>query len=42
LGSIHDADGFGMGHLPIDDGAFASWKPQLLLVQNVTTEELEG
>ena len=42
LGSIHDRDGFGMGHLPIDEREFAAWKPQLLLVQDVTGEELDG
>jgi len=42
LGSINDSDGFGMGHIPVDEDGFASWKPQLLLVQTVTADELDG
>lgn len=42
LGSIHDSDGFGMGHLPITPETFVSWQPVLLLVQSVTEDELDG
>jgi hypothetical protein len=28
LGTIHDRDGFGIGHLPISHETFASWQPQ--------------
>jgi hypothetical protein len=42
LGSINDADGFGIGHLPIDPPTFSSWGPQLLQRSSLTDEELEG
>ena len=42
LGSIHDSDGFGMGHLPLTREAFLSWRPRLISVATVTSEELEG
>jgi len=42
LGSIHDKDGFGMGHLPISERDFRQWKPVLLITKGVTEEELEG
>jgi hypothetical protein len=42
LGSINDADGFGMGHLPLDPTTFSSWDPQFLLRSSLTDEELEG
>jgi hypothetical protein len=42
VGSIHDPDGFGIGHLPIDLPTFSSWQPQLLLRSSVTDEELDG
>lgn len=42
LGTINDKDGFGIGHLPLAEEEFGSWKPQLLEVQTVTAEELEG
>jgi hypothetical protein len=42
LGTIHDKDGFGMGHLPLQDDAFRAWQPVLILSAPVTSEELEG
>jgi hypothetical protein len=42
LGTIHDNDGFGMGHLPLSRAAFANWQPAFLFQSSVTDEELEG
>ena len=42
LGSIHDADGFGVGHLPVTAKTFSSWLPMLITRTAVTKEELEG
>jgi len=42
LGTIHDKDGFGMGHLPLSRTAFANWQPVFLSQSSVTDEELEG
>ena len=30
LGSIHDADGFGMGHLPLARKSFGAWLPMFV------------
>ena len=42
LGSVDDADGFGMGHLPKSRQGFLEWEPMLLTGSLVTEEELEG
>ena len=42
LGSLHDPDGFGIGHAPVAEARFASWEPHLLFVQSVSEDELEG
>jgi len=42
LGTVHDTDGFGMGHVPLRDEAFRGWQPVLILTTPVTSEELEG
>lgn len=42
LGSIHDKDGFGMGHLPLTKRSFAAWKPVVFGKEEVKKEELEG
>ncbi|MEM1084214.1 MAG: hypothetical protein AAGI48_08830 [Verrucomicrobiota bacterium] len=42
LGTIHDEDGFGIGHLPISAGEFENWNPALLQIEKVSEEELEG
>lgn len=42
LGSIHDPDGFGIGHLPLTKKTFDSWEPILISLTSVSAEELEG
>jgi len=42
LGTVHDADGFGMGHLPLTHRAFRAWKPVLLAENTIAENELEG
>ncbi len=42
LGGVDDPDGFGIGHLPIQEAEFRSWEPQLLAQTAVMEEELEG
>jgi hypothetical protein len=42
LGSVYDADGFGVGHLPLPTTTFSSWLPMLISRTTVTQEELEG
>jgi hypothetical protein len=42
LGTITDAGGFGIGHLPLSRSTFASWKPVRIQREKVTDEELEG
>jgi hypothetical protein len=42
LGTIHDADGFGIGHLPVTARTFSSWLPVLITRTTVAQEELEG
>jgi hypothetical protein len=42
LGKIGDPDGFGMGHLPIQESTFIKWQPVLMKQSPVTEEELEG
>lgn len=42
LGSIHDPDGFGMGHIPLSYSAFNAWLPQFLSASSLDEEELEG
>jgi hypothetical protein len=42
LGTIHDPDGFGVGHLPVSASGFGSWMPARICRQEVTDEELEG
>jgi hypothetical protein len=38
LGSINDADGFGIGHLPLDAPTFRSWEPQFLQRSSLTDD----
>jgi hypothetical protein len=40
LGSINDADGFGVGHLPLSCAAFGSWLPAKFRCDPVTDDEL--
>ncbi|HEU4416322.1 MAG TPA: hypothetical protein VFT65_16155 [Candidatus Angelobacter sp.] len=42
LGTIHDKDGFGMGHLPLKLETFAERQPVFLTHAAVTSEELQG
>ena len=42
LGSIHDPDGFGMGHMPLSYAAFSAWEPIFLMAGALADEELEG
>lgn len=42
LGALDDADGFGIGHVPLRDAGFLAWKPVFVARGRVTPEELEG
>jgi hypothetical protein len=42
LGTVEDPDGFGIGHIPLDEDTFRSWKPELLVVVSVEEAELRG
>jgi hypothetical protein len=42
LGTIYDADGFGMGHLPLSRKEFRSWQPVFITRTSLSKEELEG
>lgn len=42
LGTIHDKDGFGMGHLPLRLPIFLNSEPMFLTHAEVTPQELEG
>jgi hypothetical protein len=42
LGTIHDPDGFGMGHLPLSVDEFRSWRPEFVVKSTVRRDELEG
>ncbi|HXA84592.1 MAG TPA: hypothetical protein VNZ47_05930 [Candidatus Dormibacteraeota bacterium] len=42
LGTIHDKDGFGMGHLPLRLATFMDREPIFLTQAEVQPDELEG
>jgi hypothetical protein len=42
LGSIHDRDELGMGHVPLTHRTFEAWQPVYLADSSVTEDELEG
>ncbi len=42
LGTIHDPDGFGMGHLPLSAAGFGAWSPKRIQHEPVTDDELDG
>jgi len=42
LGTIHDKDGFGMGHLPLSRKAFHAWRPAFIKQSTVADNELDG
>ena len=42
FGTIHDTDGFGMGHLPLRVATFMDREPEFLTHAEVKPEELKG
>jgi hypothetical protein len=42
LGTAHDSDGFGVGHLPLAHQEFMLWEPQLIGSTELREEELDG
>jgi hypothetical protein len=42
LGSIHDSDGFGFGHLPLSRAMFGGWSPARIQREQVDEQELDG
>jgi hypothetical protein len=42
FGTIHDTDGFGMGHLPLTYQTFKNWHPVFIQQATVSEEDLEG
>ena len=42
LGTLNDADGFGIGHVPLAHDAFQAWEPVLVRAETVSDAELEG
>lgn len=42
LGTVHDPDGFGMGHLPLRTETFEDREPLFITHTPVTAKELEG
>jgi hypothetical protein len=42
LGSVHDDEGCGIGHLPLAEGVYGSWQPEIIHHEAVTEEELDG
>jgi len=42
LGTIHDVDGFSMGHLPVTRQEFLRWEPLLIAQATVSEDELDG
>jgi hypothetical protein len=42
LGTPDDADGFGMGHLPLREASFHAWDPVLISTVPVRQDELDG
>jgi hypothetical protein len=42
LGTVHDKDGFGMGHIPITHNQFRHWRPVFVGESAVVEEELDG
>lgn len=42
LGALNDADGFGIGHVPLQHDAFEAWEPVLVRTETVSDDELEG
>ena len=42
LGTIHDPDGFGVGHLPLSPREFSSWSPVFVQGSTVSKDEMIG
>lgn len=42
LGTIHDTDGIGAGHVPLHLRTFMRWRPVFLTYTEVKPDELEG
>ena len=42
LGSVHDGEDVGLGHLPLTKKAFAAWRPILVQSGTVAKDELDG
>jgi hypothetical protein len=42
VGTIHDTDGFGIGHMPVAASTFSAWNPQLIVRTEVAESELDG
>lgn len=42
LGSMNDADGFGIGHVPLRESSFLAWKPVFVARGRVLPDEREG
>ncbi len=42
VGSMDDADGFGIGHFPVSRQSFFDWQPTFFLQSDICEEELEG
>jgi hypothetical protein len=42
LGTVHDEDGVGIGHLPLAEEVFGSWDPVVIGREAVSDEEREG
>ncbi len=42
VGTIHDTDGFGIGHMPVSNSTFVSWEPWFIARTEVLESELDG
>jgi hypothetical protein len=42
LGTVHDEEGFGFGHLPLSKSAFGAWQPERFGHESVAQDELDG
>ena len=42
LGTVDDDDGCGIGHLPLKEGVFGSWDPEIIHREDVAEDELDG
>ncbi len=42
VGSVYDGGVFGVGHIPVTVAQYEAWAPELLAVEPVTEEDLDG